>query len=55
MKRKRQQSPPASREVPEVINVDCEDSTQKSEEKNKLKRSWVWTHFKENNQGTHAT
>jgi hypothetical protein len=50
MKRKRQQSPPASQEDPEVIEVNCEDSMQKNEENNKPKQSWVWTHFKENNE-----
>jgi hypothetical protein len=53
MKCKRQQSPPANREVPEIIEVDCEDSTPQNE-KNKTKRSWVWTHFKENDEGTHT-
>ncbi|PLW30911.1 hypothetical protein PCANC_20329 [Puccinia coronata f. sp. avenae] len=53
MKRKRQQSPPATRKVPEIIEVDCEDSTPQNE-KNKTKQSWVWTHFKENGKGNHA-
>ncbi|PLW18412.1 hypothetical protein PCANC_08862 [Puccinia coronata f. sp. avenae] len=37
MKRKRQQSPPASREVPEVINVDYQSGSTKNFHEHLLK------------------